>query len=179
MTNLGTPKIDLTKFFSASSVHEIDGVEVDPVKLMNSVSLITMKLDSDNVEFVKKMTTEGLSREDRILFIQDIRDQTDTDIFELSTCNRVLYVGFGIDCNQLEKSVLLTTGFESAPFSRYSGIDVWRQLVKVCSGLDSFILGELQVMSQFRGSVAMHRKNGLISDMNCSFFDHVISANRM
>ena len=179
MTNLGTPKIDLTKFFSASSVHEIDGVEVDPVKLMNSVSLITMKLDSDNVEFVKKMTTEGLSREDRVLFIQDIRDQTDTDIFELSTCNRVLYVGFGIDCNQLEKSVLLTTGFESAPFSRYSGIDVWRQLVKVCSGLDSFILGELQVMSQFRGSVAMHRKNGLISDMNCSFFDHVISANRM
>ena len=51
--------------------------------------------------------------------------------------------------------------------------------MKVCSGLDSFIIGELQVMSQFRGSVALHRKYGLVSDINSSFFDHVISANRI
>ena len=40
-------------------------------------------------------------------------------------------------------------------------------------------MGELQVMSQFRGSVAWHKKHGLISDLNGSFFDHVVSANRM
>jgi glutamyl-tRNA reductase len=40
-------------------------------------------------------------------------------------------------------------------------------------------MGELQVMSQFRGAVAWHKKHGLISDVNGSFFDHVVSANRM
>ena len=79
----------------------------------------------------------------------------------------------------MESSVLASTSLDNAPFDRFTGIDVWRQLVKVCSGLDSFMIGELQVMSQFRGSVAWHRKHGLTSDINGSFFDHVISANRV
>ena len=179
MSDLGSPKIDLRKFLSAPSVHSINGVTVDPIKLMNSVSMISMKLGSNNVDKVQLLTTEGHSKEERVKFIQSIRDRVDSDVFELSTCNRVLYVGFEVDCEVLEQSVLSATGLESAPFDRYSGIDVWRQLVKVCSGLDSFILGELQVMAQFRGSVSLHRKNGLISDLNSSFFDHVVSANRM
>ncbi len=179
MNNLGFPKIDLTKFLSAQSVHTVNNETVDPIKLMNNVSMVSMKLNSDNVDEVKIMTTEGYSKEERIKFIQEIRDRVKSDVFELSTCNRVLYVGFGVNCETLEKSVLEATGLEVAPFDRYSGIDVWRQLVKVCSGLDSFILGELQVMSQFRGSVSLHRKNGLLSDMNGVFFDHVVAANRM
>ena len=179
MSDLGGPKIDLTKFLSAPAVHSINGVDVDPIRLMNSVSMISMRLNSENVEQVKKMTTEGLSKEDRVLWIRNIRDKMDSDVFELSTCNRVLYVGFEANCDVLEQSVLEATGLDSAPFVHHSGIDVWRQLVKVCSGLDSFILGELQVMAQFRGSVSLHRKNGLISDINGSFFDHVVSANRM
>ena len=179
MKNLGPPKIDLTKLLSTPTVHTINGTTVDPIKLMNNVSMVSMKLNSDNVEEVKIMTTEGNSKDERIKFIQEIRDRVKSDVFELSTCNRVLYVGFEVNCEILEKSVLEVTGLEVAPFDRYSGIDVWRQLVKVCSGLDSFILGELQVMSQFRGSVSLHRKNGLLSDMNGVFFDHVVAANRM
>lgn len=179
MSDLGAPKIDLTKFLSAPSVHSIDDETVDPIKLMNNVSMVSMKLNSNNVEEVKAMTTEGYSKEERVQFIQNIRNRVHSDVFELSTCNRVLYVGFEVDCDVLEQSVLEVTGLERAPFDRYSGIDVWRQLVKVCSGLDSFILGELQVMAQFRGSVSLHRKNGLVSDMNGVFFDHVVAANRM
>ena len=179
MSDLGGPKIDLTKFLSTPAVHSINGVNVDPIRLMNSVSMVSMKLNSENVEQVKQMTTEGLSKEQRVLFIKNIRDKLDSDVFELSTCNRVLYVGFEVSSEVLERSVLEATGLDSAPFVHHSGIDVWRQLVKVCSGLDSFILGELQVMAQFRGSVSLHRKNGLISDLNGSFFDHVVSANRM
>ena len=179
MTNLGSPKIDLTKFLSAPAVHTINDETVDPRKLMNNVSMVSMKLNSDNVEHVKTMTTEGYSKEERVQFIESIRSRVKSDVFELSTCNRVLYVGFEVDCEVLEQSVLSVTGLEDAPFDRYSGIDVWRQLVKVCSGLDSFILGELQVMGQFRGSVSLHRKNGLISEMNGVFFDHVVAANRM
>ena len=179
MSDLGVPKIDLTRFFAESYVHEIDGHSVDPQKLINSVSLISMKINTENADHVKYLTTEGLSKEERLTYIKNIRETLNSDVFEMSTCNRVLYVGFGVTCEELESCVLESTSLKEAPFVHYKGLDVWRHLVKVCSGLDSFIIGELQVMSQFRGSVALHRKYGLVSDINSSFFDHVISANRI
>ena len=179
MKTLGTPNIDLSKFFDAAPTHEINGKSVDAKTLINSVSMISMKLDSGNVEHVKYLTTEGLTKKQRLKFLNDVKQELNADLFELSTCNRVLYVGFDVTSTELESSVLRTASLESAPFEHFSGIDVWRHLVKVCSGLDSFILGELQVMSQFRGSVAWHRKHGLLSDINGSFFEHVVSANRM
>ena len=52
MKNLGPPKIDLTKLLSTPTVHTINGTTVDPIKLMNNVSMVSMKLNSDNVEEV-------------------------------------------------------------------------------------------------------------------------------
>ena len=141
--------------------------------------MISMKINQDNVDFVKHFTSEGLSKEDRLSYVQEIKDALNSDVFEMSTCNRVLFVGFGVDSKRLESAILEIRSVDSAPFEHHNGLDVWRHLVKVCSGLDSFIIGELQVMSQFRGSVALHRQHGLVSDINSSFFDHVISANRI
>lgn len=179
LTDLGSPKIDLTRFFKESSVHEINGRKVDSKELINGVSMISMKINQDNVDFVKHFTSEGLSKEDRLSYVQEIKDALNSDVFEMSTCNRVLFVGFGVDSKRLESAILEIRSVDSAPFEHHNGLDVWRHLVKVCSGLDSFIIGELQVMSQFRGSVALHRQHGLVSDINSSFFDHVISANRI
>ena len=179
MKDLGHPNIDLTRFLNAPVVHEINGQKVDAQELMNNISMLTMKIDSDNVEHVKHLTTEGLNKQQRLEFIRDLSKASETEIFEFSTCNRVLYVGFGIDSEKLQASILHCTSLKSVPFEIYSGLDVWRHLVKVCSGLDSFMIGELQVMAQFRSSVAWHRKHDLVSDINSSFFDHVISANRM
>ena len=64
------------------------------------------------------------------------------------------------------------------PFEAYEGTAAWRQLVKICSGLDSFMMGELQVMSQFRKSINFHKERGLISHYNSGFFEHVVAANR-
>ena len=94
MSDLGAPKIDLSRFFSEPYVHEIDGHSVNSQELINSVSMISMKIKPDNVEHVKYLTTEGLSKEDRLKFIAKIRNSLQSDVFEMSTCNRVLYVGF-------------------------------------------------------------------------------------
>ncbi len=177
MSILGAPNIDLTKLSNSS--HMIDGKSYNTESLINSISMISMKINSANVEYVKNFTSEGLSKESRIDLIRNLKNELGSDVFEFSTCNRVLYVGFGTTCDELERCVMSIFNQEQALFDRYQGIDVWRHLVKVCSGLDSFIIGELQVMSQFRGSISMHNENGLISDINCSFFDHIISANRL
>ena len=151
ITNLGEPKIDLSRFFSGHAIHASAGQHSNPKELIDSVSMISMKIDSNNVDQVKHLTTEGLSKTQRLEFIKEIKQNLDAEVFELSTCNRVLYVGFNVSSQELEKSVLEAADCNSAEFNHFAGIDVWRNLVKVCSGLDSFIIGELQVMSQFRG----------------------------
>ena len=177
MSILGTPNIDLTKLSISS--HSINGESHSTESLINGISMISMKINSSNVDYVKKFTSEGLSKESRIELIGKIKDNLGSEVFEFSTCNRVLYVGFGTTCDELENCVLDIFGQKEALFDRYTGIDVWRHLVKVCSGLDSFIIGELQVMSQFRGSISLHKENNLIGEMNSSFFSHIISANRL
>ena len=51
---------------------------------MNSVSMISMRLDSSNVEHVKYLTTEGLDKQQRLKFLRGIKDELDADLFELS-----------------------------------------------------------------------------------------------
>ena len=172
ITNLGGPKIDLSRFFSGHAIHASGGQHSNPKELIDSVSMISMKIDSNNVDQVKHLTTEGLSKIQRLEFIKEIKQNLDAEVFELSTCNRVLYVGFNVSSQELEKSVLEVANCNSAEFNHFTGIDVWRNLVKVCSGLDSFIIGELQVMSQFRGAVAWH-KNCLLYTSTLPTMDSV------
>lgn len=143
-----------------------------------TISLVALKFNSENIEIARKITTEGMSEIQRIDYIEKLKQKISHDIFEFSTCNRVLYVGFGIEPNTLSEHIQKYHGVEEIPFSLYSGVNAWRHLVKICSGLDSFIIGELQVMSQFRKSINFHRDNNFISMYNSSFFEHIISANR-
>ena len=147
--------------------------------LMDDISMISMKLDLDTKKSVEALTSEGMSDSEKNILVSELRKFSGREIFEFSTCNRVLYVGFGINPEQLILAVEGVIGVREAEFQKYSGMAVWRDLVRICSGLDSFILGELQVMGQFRDAVAWHKQNGHISTINSSLFDHVISANRV
>lgn len=146
--------------------------------VLDGLSMISIKLAPGNVEVVKSLTSEGLNLNQRLDLIRRINANLGEEIFEFSTCNRVLYVGFSTTCDLLEKSILEAFELEEAPFKKYSGMSVWRNLVKICSGLDSFMLGELQVMAQFRDAIAWHKKNNLLSVHKATFFDHIIAANR-
>ena len=127
MKTLGTPNIDLSKFFASPPKHEIRGKTVDAKELMNSVSMISMKLNSKNVEHVKYLTTEGLTKKQRLSFLQDIKKELRADLFELSTCNRVLYVGFNVTCEELQASVLKTASLSDAPFDQYAPFSYFGQ----------------------------------------------------
>ena len=166
---------DFTRFLRESEESKGRNSKLDEIA---KLSMIAIKLSTSTISSIRKITTEGMPSEDRASFVRKISDSVGSDVFELSTCNRVLYVGFGVTPDDLQDAVLSVCELNSAPFQKYRGMEVWRHLVKVCSGLDSFIIGELQVMGQFRGAVSWHRKNGLLSDINASFFDHVVAANR-
>ena len=174
--SMDSVNFDFSKFHQEAAKLNGNDSKLDEIK---KLSMIAIKLSNETISSIKSLTTEGMESLERKNHVDRISQRLESDIFEFSTCNRVLYVGFGVPVQELEKAVLQESNLSTAPFEKFQGMDVWRYLVKVCSGLDSFIMGELQVMGQFRGAVSWHRKNGLIGDMNASFFDHVIAANRV
>ena len=99
------------------------------------VSLAALKFSSENIDVAKTITSEGLTKQGRIDFIRDVSSKTGKEIFEFSTCNRVLYVGFDIHAQALASNLTDIHGLAQNPFEMYEGLDVWRQLVKVCSCL--------------------------------------------
>ena len=139
------------------------------------VALAALKFTADNIDVAKEITTEGISEDERQQYIRKISEATSAEIFEFSTCNRVLYVGFDIQAEELSSTVSRLNNTASIPFELYEDTEAWRQLVKICSGLDSFMMGELQVMSQFRKSINFHKEHQLVGHFNSAFFEHVIS----
>tara|TARA_B100000900_G_C20598152_1_gene724306 strand:+ start:2367 stop:3755 length:1389 start_codon:yes stop_codon:yes gene_type:complete len=167
---------DFSRFRNSGDSHSSSSSKITEI---NDLSLVTIKLTKSTIKHMKILTTEGMNSDERLKFVRSLSNGMNGDIFEFSTCNRVLYVGFGITCQEIIHRVMEITNVEDVPFKTYQGMDVWRHLVNVCSGLDSFILGELQVMGQFRGALSWHRKNNLLSDTNGIFFDHIVAANRV
>ena len=147
-------------------------------KMSGKICLLSLKFDSNNIDVAKRLTTEGLDLSERVSFVQQVSKAVNSEVFEFSTCNRVLYVGFDIEPAKLASGISEVTELENIPFQTTTGSDAWRHLVKICSGLDSFMVGELQVMSQFRASINFHKENNLICTFNLAFFEHVISATR-
>lgn len=147
--------------------------------LMDGICMVSMKLDSDTKESVEALTSEGMTDFEKNKLVSKLRDFTGGEVFEFSTCNRVLYVGFGVSAEELILAIEEVIGVFAAPFRKSDGMAVWRDLVRICSGLDSFIVGELQVMGQFRDAVSWHKQNNHVSSVNCALFDHVIAANRI
>ena len=148
----------------------MDGDFHDPKALMNNVALVAMKFNSENIHVARSLTTEGMNKEEKLSHLSQLKETLNHDIFEFSTCNRILYLGFNTTCERLAQKLEEHTGMTDLPFQHYTGIDAWKSLVKICSGLDSFMIGELQVMGQFRSAVAWHRKHDLIDKTNESFF---------
>ena len=164
---------DLATGMRAGSAH------VSKENMASKVCVLSLKFDSDNIDMAKHLTTEGLRLNGRISFIKKLKAEADAEVFEFSTCNRVLYVGFDTDPSKLSESISNLVGIKDIPFKMMTGSDAWRFMVKTCSGLDSFIVGELHVMSQMRSSIQIHREHELIGTFNLAFFDHVISATRI
>ena len=141
---------------------DADSSHASQQNMASKICLLSLKFDSDNIDVARRLTTEGLRLNQRVEYLQKLSNMVETELFEFSTCNRVLYIGFDIEPETLAAGISKMVGVEDIPFIQMTGSDAWKHLVKVCSGLDSFIVGELQVMSQFRSSINFHRENNLI-----------------
>src|SRR5574343_131888 len=76
--------------------------------------------------------------------------QGPSDFFCLNTCQRVIYLGFKLfPLNHLEKQVSAEV---------YSGSKAYHHLLKIICGLESKILGENEIVHQFKTSYGEYLK---------------------
>ncbi|DAC49637.1 MAG TPA: hypothetical protein D7H87_05730, partial [Candidatus Poseidoniales archaeon] len=74
-----------------------DPKHMDKEKMGGKICLLSLKFDSSNIDVAKRLTTEGMRLSERVSFIQNLSKYVNAEVFEFSTCNRVLYAGFDID----------------------------------------------------------------------------------
>lgn len=86
----------------------------------------------------------------------------------LSTCNRTEIHVFSeinlLDTGNIEKNFCLLKGLDSHRMKKYfyvyEGINAIKHIIKVASGMDSMILGEDQILGQFRKAYELSMKYG-------------------
>ena len=125
----------------------------------------------------------ALSREEVQQFIQLLLDSN--HIFEsaaLSTCNRiefyalvessenVLNVIMNIYDNCLKRNILW---HQSSP-GIYTGIDAVQHLFRVAAGMESMVLGEIQILSQVKAAHQILIRNQPDGDVLCKLFKDAI-----
>ena len=79
------------------------------------ISLAALKFTSDNIEVAKELTTEGISEDERMKYIRKVSTFVGSEVFEFSTCNRVLYVGFDIEPEALSSRISEQNGAPPIP----------------------------------------------------------------
>ena len=67
--------------------------------------MASMKLDSDTKDFVEALTSEGLSSQEKVEYLANLKSAAGGEILEFSTCNRVLYVGFSMNETELVTAI--------------------------------------------------------------------------
>ncbi|DAC33971.1 MAG: hypothetical protein CMB38_01755 [Euryarchaeota archaeon] len=150
-----------------------------PVTPLERLSVLTLRMSASTLETIKTLTTEALEPLERETFLSDLASAHGRGVFEISTCNRVMYAGMAEDIEQLRASVEQTTGIVLDSVSEFSGKDAWEHLVMVTSGLDAFVLGELQVLGQMRTAIERHRQSEDVDSELVRLLEQVVWASRL
>ena len=91
----------------------------------------------------------SVSRKQSKIFIEDCISQGIKSVFTISTCNRTQVFSYNTNIHQLKKIFLKHTGNHEAEFDKYGfimeGENAITQLFEVSTGIDSQILGDLQI----------------------------------
>lgn len=150
-----------------------------PVTPLERLSVMTLRMCASTLETIRTLTTEAFDALERETFLRDLASAHGRGVFELSTCNRVMYAGMADDIEQLRTSVEQTTGVVLDSVSEFSGKDAWEHLVMVTSGLDAFVLGELQVLGQMRTAIERHRQSDDADPELVRLLEQVVWASRL
>lgn len=124
----------------------------------------------------------SLSREKSELLIKEALALGVKSIFTVSTCNRTQLFALGGNIYQLKDLFIKHTNGKVRDFKKYGfcleGNDAIDQLFEVSTGIDSQILGDLQIFSQVKEGVEQAKKLNSLDGITDRLLQFVFQANK-
>lgn len=124
----------------------------------------------------------SLSREKSEFLIKEALAIGVKSIFTVSTCNRTQLFALGGNIYQLKDLFVKHTNGKARDFKKYGfcleGNDAIDQLFEVSTGIDSQILGDLQIFSQVKEGVEQAKKLNALDGITDRLLQFVFQANK-
>ena len=102
--------------------------------------------------------------------------QASQDVFVIATCHRTTFVTCQLSYTAVKDFMMSHAKVSEVQldqsYGHYEGLQAWQYLIEVASGLDSMVLGEVEVMGQFRK--ALHAREPSMSQTIAWHIKHVI-----
>src|SRR5690625_2584680 len=124
----------------------------------------------------------SLSENQQLALINGARREGFGSLFAISTCNRTELVSLGATSNEL---VRLLTTYSNGTLEEFhnfgfelEGERAVRHLFKVATGLDSQILGDLQIVKQVKEWCVMARRQVMLSGVLYRLMENALRARR-
>ncbi len=116
------------------------------------------------------------------LFLDGARREGITSIFVISTCNRTEIIASGATTRELIRLLTTYSNGNLDEFHKYGfeleGYRAIEHLFKVATGLDSQILGDLQIVKQVKEGYELSGREGMISGEMHRLMQHVFRAHK-
>ena len=155
------------------------GMFAAPRKPLARLAVVTLRMSTATMADIRALTTEAHDHAQREAFTDALAHAHGSGVFEMSTCNRVVYAGLCDEVAQLKATVEKASGITLSNAVEFAADEAWEHLVMVASGLDAFVLGELQVLGQVRSAIEHHRQSTHADADLLGVLEHVVWASRL
>jgi len=123
----------------------------------------------------------SIDKQQSIDFISDLK-ALGGSAFTISTCNRTQVFANNTNIHQLKEKFIKYSGNQNDNFEKYGfilqGDEAIQNLFEVSTGIDSQILGDLQIFSQVKDGVEIAKNNDCINSHMDRLLQFVFQANK-
>lgn len=123
----------------------------------------------------------SIDKQQSIDFISDLK-AVGGSAFTISTCNRTQVFANNTNVHQLKEKFIKYSGNQNDNFEKYGfilqGDEAIQNLFEVSTGIDSQILGDLQIFSQVKEGVEIAKNNDCINSHMDRLLQFVFQANK-
>lgn len=145
----------------------------------NNFTLIGINHWEAPVEVREKFSFDGSGKR---LFLDGARREGITSIFVISTCNRTEIIASDATTRELIRLLTTYSSGNLDEFHKYGfeleGNRAIEHIFKVATGLDSQILGDLQIVKQVKEGYELSGREGMISGNMHRLMQHVFRAHK-
>jgi glutamyl-tRNA reductase len=124
----------------------------------------------------------SMNHEQKNQFLIDIQSIEGASAFLVSTCNRIQVYANNINTHLLKELFLKHTGNHKEDFEKYGFVyqsdKAIQNLFEVSTGIDSQILGDLQIFSQVKEGVEFSKKHNVLDAQMDRLLQFVFQANK-